>query len=394
MLTSHQMSNDCFWYNPCQLAGPTSSLIHLPRDMVTTSSTGAGPQAGSSSHPSLEHYASQFLQKVCGRDTHPSDQYSIPPYLRFPFDVDHDAAVKIVQPFIAPVAHGTHETSVPLVLSVNMSGSHCTEDRALVDPQTQALDTIEDTDPNEAVAIDPRFAWLSFHHHPGASSQLSSLLNLETSDDSAESPQVFTPTLEDPKDSHRESTSLSHILSPYAPMPLPPIFSFESQSKMMDITIDAASSLHSLFCPVHDDKYVPVDPARASFTEPAPTVDTDNAFARGRATSDCLWPPLLSAEYRLPMGRKLCPKTISKATDIPLDVAERQAEEFRAIGPNKLLSLPFLMTFMGQPTEHSPWQCYIRGCGKTLTRKSHMVDHIRMHLNERVYVCGTWCVFQ
>ncbi|KAF8591419.1 hypothetical protein K439DRAFT_1327106 [Ramaria rubella] len=43
---------------------------------------------------------------------------------------------------------------------------------------------------------------------------------------------------------------------------------------------------------------------------------------------------------------------------------------------------------MGQHDSHSPhWSCYIQNCGKQLARKSHMVDHIKMHLDERVFAC-------
>ncbi|KAF8517813.1 hypothetical protein JB92DRAFT_2148406 [Gautieria morchelliformis] len=200
-------------------------------------------------------------------------------------------------------------------------------------------------------------------------------------------PRVITPTLDEGDELHLDpALRVRRTLSPYAPMPLQPIFHLEPQCKAIHDTIEPISYFHPATCDFEDTKSLAIDPPLipqppvAEYEAPAPVAIP---FTRGSIASEDFWPPSLASKLSAPVHHNFCPPL---TIGIPLEIAKQYAQEFRASSPHAL-SEQFLLSFMGQSDKRVLWLCYIRGCGKQLARKSHMIDHIRMHLDERVYAC-------
>lgn len=205
--------------------------------------------------------------------------------------------------------------------------------------------------------------------------------------ESLESPFMKTPRLRETADLLASDVhGRSQTLSPYAPMPLQPIFHLVPQSKSLHDPIDPVPqpSPHT-----DDAMSLPIDPLLTSCPHAGLEETGDAAwvsFARGSIASGSLWPSSsFVSGIPMPIHQNLC-----LPVDIPLEIAKQYARDWRATSPYSQLSQQFLLSFMGQSVGKLSWLCYIQGCGKQLTRKSHMIDHIRMHLDERVYACEYW----
>lgn len=203
---------------------------------------------------------------------------------------------------------------------------------------------------------------------------------------SSSPPRAVTAAFEETDETHSVEVR-PQSLSPYSPMPLQPIFHLEPQSKAIHDTIEPIPHVHLPPCDSEGTKSPPIDPLLVLPHEGA--LDRmDVSFGRGSIAPQGLWPPsFLGSDSPVSNHHDFCLPT---PIGIPLEIAKHYAQELRVSSPYAQLSQQFLLSFMGQSTGNMPWSCYIRGCGKQLTRKSHMVDHIRMHLDERVYACEYW----
>jgi hypothetical protein len=366
------MSHNSLWYNDQQLAGPSCNATPLPFDPPCSPyKLGLLGRQESLAQIQPNHYTmSRILQNRprSYSDTDGDNDCVIRPIFRFP-GCEDEVTPKVLQfrDRSRPDTYDGHHAS-PTILAVSPNSS-----------------AAENFDAN--LSDMPLY-----RQEENSSSLLCHYITPEEFTESPGPPGVIKPKLDetdelclDPALQVRRRT-----LSPYTPMPLQPIFHLEPQCKAIQDTIEPISCFLPPTCDVEDTKSLAIDPRLipqppvAGFSYPAPVAIP---FARGSIASEDFWSLSLVSELSAPVHHNFYP---SLTIGIPLEIAKQHAQEFRAFSPHAL-SEQFLLSFMGQSHETFSWLCYIRGCGKQLARKSHMIDHIRMHLDERVYACEYWC---